>query len=219
MRSEQNGPNWEAVLSYLAAGQVVVGVDEVGRGAWAGPVVAGAVVLPPGLQLPGLADSKLLSAPARRRLDRQIRAQALAVGLGWVAPAEVDAQGLSWAVRQSGLRALAELVLAGGLAYDLVVLDGKHNYLAGESKSMALVKADALVTPVAAASVVAKVARDRYMELLARRYVGYGFERHVGYGTAMHRATLAESGVSALHRRSVRPVAALVSAAEAGRVS
>ncbi len=189
---------------YLEAGDTVIGIDEVGRGAWAGPVVAGAVVLPPELVIPGVADSKVLSHASRVRLDRAIRRQALAVGIGWVSAAEVDRQGLSWAVRESGLRALADGVI-GAEPY-MVVLDGRHNYLDGLHRSVAIVKADALVVPVSAASIVAKVARDRYMQALARRHVGYGFEKHKGYGTALHRAALRELGPSAEHRLSFKPL-------------
>src|SRR6185436_2490006 len=99
-------PTWDLVTDPTT---IVIGIDEVGRGAWAGPVVAGAVILPHGLLLPGLADSKLLTALQRRGLDRHIRAAATAVGLGWVPPAQIDAHGLTWAVSESGLRALAAL--------------------------------------------------------------------------------------------------------------
>lgn len=199
----QNGPSWEAVLSYLESGQVVVGIDEVGRGAWAGPVTAGAVILEPHLVIDGLRDSKLLTPLARRRLNRTLRAQAQAVGLGWVSATEVDEQGLSWAVRESGLRALTAL----DRSFDIVILDGKFNYLTGYHPSITLVKADSLVTPVAAASVVAKVARDHYLERLARRYPDYGFASHKGYGTRAHAAAIAQLGCSPHHRRSWGPLA------------
>lgn len=193
-------------MAYVKAGEVVVGMDEVGRGAWAGPVVAGAVILPPRLVIDGLRDSKLVAAARRRELDREIRRRALAVGLGWVAAAEVDAHGLSWAVHQSGLRALTDL----GVDFDRVILDGKHNYLSATHSSVALVKADQLVTPVAAGSIVAKVARDRYMEMLARRHQEYGFDQHKGYGTKAHQEALTRLGVCDVHRRSFRPVQLLL---------
>jgi ribonuclease HII len=197
-------PAWDhpLIVDHVVAGRVLAGVDEVGRGAWAGPVVAGATIMTPGTAIAGLNDSKLLTAAVRRRLDRDIRREALAVGLGWVSAVEVDAQGLSWAVRESGLRALAALELD----FDLVLLDGKHNYLAGHHPAVTLVKADQLLTPVAAASVVAKVARDHYMELLGRRYPGYGFAAHKGYGTAVHAAALAQRGATAVHRQTWAPL-------------
>jgi ribonuclease HII len=163
-------------------------------------------VLPYGLQVEGLADSKLLSPVRRRVVDGLVRQQAVAVGVGWVEASEVDEYGLSWAVQQSGLRALAEL----GVVADRIILDGRHNFLGETHPSIALVKADALVTPVAAASVVAKVARDDYMTKLNLLHQGYGFDMHKGYGTTEHRRALEEQGVSAAHRRSYRPIKAII---------
>jgi ribonuclease HII len=184
---------------------MVVGIDEVGRGAWAGPVVAAAVVLPFGLQIDRLADSKLITEAVRVQLDRTIRAQAIAVGIGWVASQEVDEHGLSWAVRQSGLRSLEAIEIE----FEVILLDGSHNYLADDIRATVTVKGDALITPIAAASVVAKVARDRYMIALAGAYPAYGFEAHKGYGTALHQRALQASGVSSQHRRSYRPLQGL----------
>lgn len=207
-RPARPAPSWELVAETSG---IVVGIDEVGRGAWAGPVVAAAVVLSHGLTIPGLADSKLLTAQRRRALDRHIRSLATAVGLGWVAAAEVDAHGLTWAVRQSGLRALADL--AGDPPAEppvRIILDGNHNYLRDTHPSIAIIKADALIVPVAAASVVAKVARDRYMQILARLHAGYGFESHVGYGTAAHQAALRQLGPSPQHRRLFQPIQGII---------
>jgi ribonuclease HII len=193
----------------MASDELVVGIDEVGRGAWAGPVVAGAVILPPRLKVDGLADSKLLTLSQRLRTNRLIRQRALAIGLGWVAAHEVDAHGLTWAVQQSGLRALASLQLAAlgsDPATTLIILDGNHNYLKATHHATAIIKADATIMPVAAASVVAKVARDRYMAVLARRHPDYGFEHHVGYGTAVHRAALDQFGPTPFHRYSYAPL-------------
>ena len=197
-------PSWKLVENYLAAGRVIIGVDEVGRGAWAGPVVAGAVILPAGLQIDGLNDSKLVRPKRRLELDHIIRSQAAACGLGWVSPAEVDARGLSWAMAESGRRALAEL----GSSEAIIILDGKWNYLADTHDAMAIVKADSLVTPVAAGSIIAKVARDAYMAQAALEHPGYGFETHVGYGTAAHREALSQLGPSPIHRFSYKPLRA-----------
>lgn len=194
-------PGWDLV----SAGTQTVGIDEVGRGAWAGPVVAAAVILPFGLQIDRLADSKLIKGSVRVELDRIIRAQAIAVGLGWVSPGEVDEHGLSWAVRQSGLRSLAAIETD----FEAILLDGSHNYLADDVRATVTIKGDALITPIAAASVVAKVARDRYMAVLARAYPAYGFEAHKGYGTALHQRALQAAGVSIHHRRSYRPLQGL----------
>jgi ribonuclease HII len=203
-----NGPTWRAVSSYVKSGVTLVGIDEVGRGAWAGPVVAAAVVLKPGCKLQHLDDSKRVTPLRRAELNRQIRRQALGVGLGWVSPSDVDRHGLSWAIKQSGLRALSACNVAPG-PY-MVILDGRHNYLLGERPSIVIVKGDQLVVPVSAASIIAKVARDRYMSLLERRYPGYNMASHKGYGTKEHIAALFRLGPSPIHRLSYAPVRALL---------
>ena len=207
------GPSWKLIEPHLAAGRVVVGIDEVGRGSWAGPVVAAAVVLAPRRRFIGLNDSKLLTAAVREALDKKIRAAAVAVGVGWATPAEVDEHGLTWAVRQSGLRALADM----NLAYDAVILDGNHNYLQAEFAvaadgrvSEVYVKADQKIVPVAAASVVAKVARDAHMVELSARYPEFDFAGNKGYACPVHGRALAEHGpIDGLHRVSWRPFAKL----------
>ena len=181
----------------------IVGIDEVGRGSWAGPVVAGAVILPERFDLPGLRDSKRVPRKHRERLTLAIKQQARAAALGWVSSREVDRYGLAWAVRQSGLRALQTL----SEAFDHVVLDGKYNYfLQEEFSSEVVIGGDDLVPAVSAAAILAKVARDRYMAYLDRQYPEYGFARHVGYGTAEHRQALHKYGVTAIHRRSYKPI-------------
>ena len=181
---------------HTEPGEWVIGIDEVGRGAWAGPVTAAAVLMRVGDHCPGVCDSKLIDHPRRVQLDRQIRRQVAAIGIGWVSSAEVDEFGLSWAVIQSGLRALAEIPSDA-----LVVLDGKWNYLQDHRPAVTFVKADSLITPVAAASIVAKVARDRYMERMERGGVSYGFADHRGYVTAKHKAAVRNSGAGPFHRQ------------------
>lgn len=198
----QNGPQWEAVLAFGDETTVFAGVDEVGRGAWAGPVVAAAVILPYGLIIDGVNDSKKLSAKRRIELDRLIRRHATAVGIGWVSAAEVDQLGLSAAVTLSGQRALAGLEAD----FDLVLLDGSQNYLAGIHPSATLIKGDSILPPVAAGSIIAKVARDRYMTQLDRTDSRHQFGLHKGYGTAAHMAALAKHGVSNHHRLSYKPL-------------
>lgn len=178
---------------------VITGVDEVGRGCLAGPVVAAAVILDEQIDIPLLRDSKKLSKRQRSIVEIQIKQQARYIGIGWVSAVEVDEQGLSWAVKQSGLRALQDLWIKP----EFVILDGKHNYLKdSEYKSAAYVGADATESCVAAASIIAKCARDNYMELLANAYPAYGFESHVGYGTIKHKLALKELGPSPYHRQS-----------------
>lgn len=179
---------------------MIVGIDEVGRGCWAGPLVVGAVVL--GEPIVGLKDSKKLTKKQREALDERIRATAISFGLGWVQPAELDAVGLTQAVRLAMERALAVVTAT----YDEVIVDGNFNFLAHLPKTRQLIKADDTVPAVSAASIIAKVARDKYMTKIAQLYSGYGFENHVGYGTAIHMAALAELGVTDIHRKSFKPI-------------
>lgn len=183
---------------------MTVGIDEVGRGCWAGPLVAGAVLLRQPVE--GLRDSKKLSRQQRERLATAIYESGAAVGLGWVTPAEVDEVGLTQAVRLAMERALMELP-AG---YDEVIIDGNLNFLAHIPRTRALIKADDSVPTVSAASIVAKVARDQFMASLPERYAVYEFAKHVGYGTVAHRAALLKYGVSDLHRQSYKPIQALL---------
>jgi len=188
---------------------LIVGVDEVGRGCWAGPLVAGAVIL--GSPLKGLRDSKKLSRAQRESLTVDIEREALAIGIGWVDAAMIDAIGLTAAVKLAMERAVASITLA----YDEIIVDGSYNFLAHLErqtgpKITTLVKADDLIPAVSAASIVAKVARDAYMCKAALHYPGYGFERHVGYGTALHIAQLKLQGVTPEHRQSYKPIQALL---------
>jgi ribonuclease HII len=195
-------PTHRHARALVKAGYTVVaGVDEVGRGCWAGPVVAAAVILPPRPQLAGVTDSKLLTAKRRVELARLIKRRAIAVGIGWVSAADIDAHGLTWAVRQSGLRALEHM----GAPYDAVLLDGNHNYLREHCYAQTIIKGDQLSFSIAAASVVAKVARDTYMERLHRLYPEYDFANNKGYGTPRHAAAVRER-LSPEHRRLWKPV-------------
>ncbi len=188
---------------------MILGIDEVGRGPWAGPLVVGAVVLGDAA-ISGLADSKKLTAARRAALAVEIHQSAAGVGLGWVHAEEIDSIGLSAALRLATRRAV-ERVKA---PYHEIIIDGTINLLAGTTKESyvsVLPKADALIESVSAASIVAKVARDDWMVEQAALYPEYGFDSHVGYGTAKHRTALDVYGVTPLHRRSFAPIAALVS--------
>jgi ribonuclease HII len=180
---------------------LVAGIDEVGRGCWAGPVVAAAVILSPRERLAGVTDSKLLSHDRRVKLARVIKRRALAVGIGWVAASDIDEHGLTWAVCQSGLRALKSM----RHPFDAVLLDGNHNYLSDYCHSQTIIKGDQLSYSIAAASIVAKVARDHYMMLQHKLYPEYDFASNKGYGTPRH-ARAVESHLSPLHRRLFKPV-------------
>jgi ribonuclease HII len=183
---------------------MLVGIDEVGRGCWAGPLLASAVILAD--SLPGLRDSKKLSKRQREALSLLIHGHAAAIGTGWVWPKEIDEHGLTWAVTTAMERAVAEITIT----FDQVVIDGNINYLPTMPNTRAIVKADDSVPAVSAASIVAKVARDHYMATLGEQYAMYGFDKHVGYGTAAHIAALQQHGVSDIHRRSYKPIKALL---------
>ena len=184
---------------------IILGIDEVGRGCWAGPLVAGAVILKNDIE--GLRDSKKLSATKRVRLAKQIHAQSH-VGLGWVSPQEVDSLGLTKAVGLAMERAVAKI----SEDYSHMVIDGSINYFPNEKRAIAVIKADDSVPAVSAASIVAKVARDTHMAEIATLHPSYGFEKHVGYGTKQHIEALARHGVTSLHRRSYKPIQEFLSA-------
>lgn len=185
---------------------VIVGIDEVGRGCWAGPLVAGAVILRE--PIPGLKDSKKLTKIRREILTRQIESEAVAVGLGWVWPEDID----NWGITASVKRAMELALEAIKVPYDEVIIDGNINYLPGVLSARAVIKADDSVPAASAASIVAKVARDNYMsKVAAKEYPAYGFDKHVGYGTALHITALAEFGVlDGVHRKSYKPIQQLV---------
>jgi ribonuclease HII len=196
--------DWERWL-WQRGYRLVAGVDEVGRGALAGPLVAAAVVLPPDSPLPAelaaLRDSKSLPPAEREGLAAVIADCALAVGVAEVPAALIDAVGIAAA----GQLALARAVSALPVAPQALLTDA-FRIRAATQPQLALVQADARCVSVAAASVIAKVHRDRLMRALHLDYPAYGFDRHKGYGTAAHQAALRRHGPCALHRRSFAPV-------------
>jgi ribonuclease HII len=181
----------------------VAGVDEVGMGPLAGPVVAGAVIFPPGTHLDGVADSKVLTAQARERLDVEIRRRALAVGIAVVESEEIDRIN----IYQAGLCALRGAIAALSVVPGFVLVDGREIPGLAVPQS-AYPKGDSFVSSIAAASIIAKVFRDALMRELDERYPGYGFGRHMGYSTRAHFAAIREHGPSPVHRRSFAPVRA-----------
>lgn len=184
---------------------MILGIDEVGRGPWAGPLVVGAVVLG-GSQIDGLTDSKKLSKKRRQELNSVIKERAAGYGLGWVAAREIDKIGLSAALREATKRAVEKVTVS----YNEIVIDGTVNFLAETTKGRyvkTMKKADLLVPSVSAASIIAKVARDEYMASQDQVYEGYNFGSHVGYGTAAHKAAILKLGVTPLHRLSFAPLA------------
>lgn len=183
-------------MDGLAGGGVAVGVDEVGRGPLAGPLVVGAVVLPPEPMVWGIDDSKRLSPAARERLDARIREVALAVSLAWVPAADIDAHGMSACLRH----AMGEAVSACGVEPDAVLIDG--NPVHAHPRERCLVGGDGRVASIACASIVAKVARDRRMVELDASYPGYGLASNKGYGSASHIAAIRSLGLTPEHRAS-----------------
>lgn len=175
----------------------VAGVDEAGRGACAGPLVAGAAVLPPRLFLKGLGDSKLLAEATRERLYAQITAKATAWAVAVVPASEVDRIGL----QEANYRAMREAVAALGLRPALVLSDGFPVPALG-LPGQAVVKGDQLVAAISAASILAKVTRDRLMTELDGAFPEYGFAAHKGYATALHQAALLAHGPCREHRFS-----------------
>lgn len=189
------------------AGRLLVGVDEVGRGPLAGPVLAAAVVFPAGCAaIRGVRDSKQLSARQRGELLPRIRARALAIGVGAASVREIDRLNIRVATALAMRRALARVLAAHAGA--LVVVDGLPVPELGHEHE-ALVRADASCLTVAAAGIVAKQLRDGLMQRLALRHPGYAWEANMGYGSPAHLASLASVGPCAHHRRSFAPVAAM----------
>ena len=203
-----------------------VGVDEVGRGPWAGPVCAGAVILHPARPIAGLKDSKKLSARRREALSPQIQAQSLAWGLGWASAQEIDTHNILvatfWAMQRAVQECLTRLALVPG-AEGLHPTDGITIRVDGQAlpgralgpdawpwATEAVVGGDALVAEISAASILAKVARDAEMARLDTVYPGYGFAQHAGYGTALHQRALADLGPCPAHRQSFAPIARLM---------
>ena len=183
--------------------RLICGVDEAGRGPLAGPVVAAAVILPPGTSLSGLNDSKKLSPRQRERLAAEIRATALAWAVAEASAAEIDA----WNILRSTLRAMARAVAALPVMPDEVLVDG-NQAPALEVPVRTIIGGDALEPAIMAASILAKTHRDARLVALDARYPEYGFARHKGYGTAAHLAALARLGPCPEHRRSFAPVRA-----------
>ncbi len=188
----------------LAGQRLLAGIDEAGRGCWAGPVVAAAVILPDGWCPPGLNDSKKLTPARRETLYEQIRTGALSWGACAVSAHVIDASNILAATLLGMARAVTRL----DPAPDLVLVDGLQvPEIPFEAR--AVVKGDGTSAAVAAASIVAKVLRDRVMTVWDRHYPGYGFAAHKGYGAPFHRRALAELGPCPLHRTTFRPISEL----------
>ncbi len=194
-------PNLSIEQSCFSAGaELVCGIDEVGRGAWAGPVTVGAVVVSPALpRIIKVRDSKALTIEEREALYPRIVRWALAWSVGHTSPAECDELGMTAALRLAAERALLAL---DGIKPDRIILDGNHDYLGQPDRVRTVVDGDAHCLSVAAASVVAKVTRDRMMAAEAGCYPGFDFDSNRGYPSPRHKCALLGYGPTAIHRRS-----------------
>lgn len=203
-------PTFELEAAELAlAGGPIVGIDEAGRGPWAGPVVAAAVVLDPERIPQGINDSKSLTEDDREHLYAKITASALAVGIGIGEVDRIDRDNILVAT----LWAMTEAVAGLPISPRLAIIDGNRAPRL-KCQTRPIIKGDAKCLSIAAASIIAKVTRDRMMTELALSCPGYGFERHKGYGTPEHKAALSRLGVTPYHRRSFKPVQLALGLAE-----
>lgn len=200
--SENKGPDYAHELQLMAAGYPkVVGLDEAGRGPLAGPVIAAAVILNP-LDIPdGLNDSKALTAKRRAQLYDEILARAV-VGIAASSSQEIDRTD----IRKASLRAMTRATLALAEKADFALIDGRDIPPLLPCPGRALVKGDARALSIAAASIIAKVTRDRMMVLAGKIHPEYGFEKHKGYGSVVHIEAIARHGACPLHRMSFRPI-------------
>ena len=190
--------NFSIESEYIKNGcSVVCGVDEAGRGPLAGPVYAAAVILRPQTEIAGLDDSKKLTEKKREALFPVITEQALSYGIGFATPEEIDKINILQATFLAMRRAVENL----SVTPDLLLIDGNQKPHTGLPEET-IIKGDACCASIAAASILAKVSRDRYMKELAVQYPQYAFEKHKGYGTKEHYARLAQYGISPVHRQT-----------------
>lgn len=179
---------------------MIIGVDEVGRGSWAGPVCVAAVAWPDDAPTAGLADSKKLTAAKRVVMAKIIRNHAASIGIGWVPAWEIDKIGLTGALQKAARMAVGQISVAAP-----IIMDGNQKFL-GDIAAEYIIKADGKIPAVMAASIIAKVARDTYMGALAAEFAQYNFAKHVGYGTKEHQRLIAEFGPCVHHRLRWSPL-------------
>lgn len=191
--------DFEIEKEYTEKGfQLICGIDEAGRGPLAGPVCAAAVIFPIGTEIEGLNDSKKLTEKKREMLFPIITKKAIAYGIGFASEQEIDEIN----ILNATFLAMRRAVEALGISPDLLLIDGNQKPKIGVGEEVTVIKGDAKSVSVAAASVLAKVSRDRYMLEKAQEYPQYAFEKHKGYGTKLHYEKIAEYGVSPIHRKT-----------------
>ena len=199
-------PDFSIESELIANGfQKIAGIDEAGRGPWAGPVVSASVILPIGLNIEGLNDSKKLTASERERLYSTIMSSAH-VGIASTTSTEIDKLN----IRIATLQAMRNSLLSLAVGADFALIDGRDVPENLPCPGKAVIKGDSKSISIAAASIIAKVTRDRFMANLALEFPNYGFEKHKGYGTALHSKALEMYGVTIHHRRSYRPIKKLL---------
>lgn len=184
----------------------IAGVDEVGRGCLAGPVIAAAVILNPNCPISGLADSKKLTESKRAQLAQQIKNQALCWAIGRAEASEIDRINILQASLLAMQRAISQLKIRP----DFIIVDG-NRLPELDTPAEAIVQGDSLIAEISAASIIAKVARDEEMQILDRIYPGYHFSIHKAYPTQLHQQALQQLGISPQHRTSFAPVKKLIS--------
>lgn len=179
---------------------MIIGVDEVGRGSWAGPVCVAAVAWPDDAPIIGLDDSKKLTAAKRVAMTKIIRDHAASIGIGWVPAWEIDKIGLTKALQKAARCAVRQISVDAP-----IIMDGREKFLGG-IKAEYIIKADGKIPAVMAASIIAKVARDTYMAAIAAEFANYNFAKHVGYGTPEHQRLIAQFGPCIHHRLRWAPL-------------
>jgi len=180
--------------------EIIAGCDEAGRGPWAGPVVAAAVIFPSRIKLPGVNDSKKLSEAKREELFELITKKCI-YGIGIISHKTIDEEGLSRATYLAHLTAVLQLKQRP----DHIIIDGRDNFKFPIPHT-SVVKGDGKLRVIAAASIIAKVSRDRIMKEMSKKYPEYKFELHKGYGTQLHQDMIKKHGISSIHRKSFRPI-------------
>ena len=188
--------------------RAIAGIDEVGRGAWAGPIVAAAVILPPKINIKGLKDSKMLSAKQRESLNKIIMEKAVGCSIGIACSKTIDEINIGEANLEAVNKTIARFKITVKKPDYLLIdfLINKKIIIIDNIPYRLVKQGDRKIVSIAAASIIAKVARDRMMDDYAKKFPEYGFERHKGYGTLLHRQMIAKHGICDLHRKSFKPI-------------